>query len=348
MTLTETAKFTKRGLLTVIILLILSLSGWIGYKYYYHNYVYLPSIQPKPILPDIKFGILPYPSLVRNDISPSNYSYSIDTPTGSLPNDFPTVMDVYFIPKTSITLLAPDRTKELAQSFGFKNGPEIKSPVLYEFTDESGGKFIIDLETLNFKFRKNIATDSAKPKDDFDTTIDKILPDPASLIGELKFALENRNLLNKDLQDGKSEVTYEKDTQSESNTALVSLWQKDINSYPIVTPEFTQGRVKAVATKFKGENRFASLDYIYWPVNTEEKAIYYIKSVDEALTDLKNGLGVVVKEPKSTTVSITDAYLAYLLPENYTPFLQPVFVFEGPDFASIVPAIKAEFLKPPN
>lgn len=345
MTLTETASFTKKAIITFIIVLILGIAGWLGWRYYWYNYIYLPSIQVKAVEPDVKFGILPYPSLIKNTISPSNYSYTIDSPTGTLPADLPKIMDVYFIPKTTITLLAPDRAKELASSFGFKVGPQINSATGYQFSDETGGVFLIDLETLNFKFRRNIATDSAQPTDSTQL-MSQTLPTKEQIVTEFKQMLEQRNLLNPDLNSGRSDVVYNQGEQAISNSATVSLWQANIGQYQIITPQFNNGLVKSVITKYTGENHYAALNYIFWPIDLNQKATYYIKTVDQALTDLKSGQGTIISVPDGANISVVNAYLAYLLPEEYTPFLQPVYVFEGPDFNAIVPAITSEYLKP--
>ena len=53
-------------------------------------------------------------------------------------------------------------------------------------------------------------------------------------------------------------------------------------------------------------------------------------------------------EPRTSSASITKVYLAYYLSEEYSNYLLPVFVFEGPQFAGMVPAVKSEFLEKAN
>lgn len=343
MTLTETATLTKRGAVGLIIAILLIIVGWLGYRHYHYNYVYLPSLIAQKPKPNVEFGILPQPGFLETDISSSNYTYSIDTPTGSLPANFPEMVKVFFIPKSSITLLAPDKAKDLAGIFGFKNGPEIKTSVEYSFDDGGEGRFLIDLETLNFKFKKDVATVSADPLND---PQDPILPDQTQIAQNFKRLLSDSGLLKKEFENGRTKVTYENDSPQNAQTAAVTLWQDDIEKLPIVTPTFSSALIKATVTKYQSPlMRYSTLEYVYWPVDTTKFATYPIKTAEKALDDLKSNNGVVVLAPKNPSVSIAEVYIAYLLPEEYTPYLQPVYVFVGPDFAGFVPAVKGEYIK---
>ena len=52
MNLTQTANLTKRLLLFLVILLVASVSGWLGYRYYYYN-IYVPSLPPPEAKADL-------------------------------------------------------------------------------------------------------------------------------------------------------------------------------------------------------------------------------------------------------------------------------------------------------
>ena len=89
--------------------------------------------------PDTKFGVLPDPDFPLPKVSSSNFSYSIDTQTGNLPEfggDIAKIQRVYFMPKPFATLLSPERSTELAQMFGFGSPPEILSELEYRYSDE--------------------------------------------------------------------------------------------------------------------------------------------------------------------------------------------------------------------
>lgn len=336
MTLTQTATLTKRALLLTIITIVLAISSWTGYQYYYYNY-YLPNLPKIEEKPEVKWGKLPRPKLTETLVSSSNFSYSIDNATGSLPQDLPKILRVYFMPKLSTTLLAPDRARTISSGFGFNIGPDILSSTEFRFTDSSDGEFIIDLNTGNFNFARNIATDSA-------SLGQSALQSKEKLGSDFKNYVSTKGLLKNQLTQARHNAVYNKNTQAESSSAIVSLWQNDVDNIPIVTPKYTVGTVKAVASKFTVEDqKYISMDYAYWEIDTNTFTTYPLKKIAIAFDELKQGHASVVIDPKTSKVSLYTAYIAYLQTEEYTPYLQPVYVFEGENFAALVPAISSEY-----
>lgn len=337
MTLTDAALLTKKALIVSAITLLLVLLSWGGYSYYM-NYIYVaPVIEEKPTL---DFGLLPSLKIPASNTTSSNFSYTLDTETGDLPGDAPKLMKVYPIAQLSTDLLALDRAKNLSSNLGFGTSPEMLSVSQYRFNNKNGGQLIIGLDSGNFKFKKLLASDSAE------------LVETEEFINEEKLAqdfknfLASNNLLNDQLSEGRTKIEYDNFIKRDSKTTLISLWQTDIDKFPIVTQSYKDALVKAVVSKYRDEERkYISLDYIYWPIDLESPATYPIKTYSEAYEGLTNGDGLIILEPKnSTRPSITKVYLAYYLSEEYPSYLQPVFVFEGSDFAAFIPAIKDEFV----
>ena len=85
------------------------------------------------------------------------------------------------------------------------------------------------------------------------------------------------------------------------------------------------------------------MDFSNSCIETSTFATYPTKTAETAFDDLKQGKGVVVVEPDKPKVSITSVYLGYYLAENYNPYLQPIFVFEGPNFVAYADAINEQF-----
>lgn len=329
MTLTETAILTKRTLLIALTLSILGLATFLGYQYYYYNY-YLPSLPIIEEQPELKFGLLPKIEFQDSAVASSNFTYTIDTKTGTVPEDLPNLLNVYFIPLQGTSLLAPDRAKELARNLKFDSGPDLISAIKYRFEDDKNGELIVDLDSGNFNFIRNIATPSGE----------LALPDQTQIASSFKDFLGKRGLLKEQLISGRTKVVYDRASQQTSEKATVSLWQEDVDNIPIVTPSFKEGLIRAEVNKHLGElERYSSLDYIYWQIDKGNSSTYPLKSAKVALDELKNGLGNIVTDPKKGQVSITEIYLAYFLPYRYTQYLQPVYVFQGENFVAYVPAI---------
>ena len=336
MTLTQTATITKRAIVLTVILIVMTASAKIGYQIWYQHYLStLPKAEDRP---DQRFGTLPNISFPPNNVSSSNYTYTLDTQTGDFPK-LPSSGKVYFIPQAGLSLLAPEKSKALATKLGFTQGPEILSPTSYQFSDGNSGTLLIDLPTANFKYQRNVASPSA----------DLVFQgDQQSIANDFKDYLASVGLLPSDLHDGSSQATFNQNNPSRSNMAEISLLPTPIDELPIVTPT-NKGLVKVKAYAHDKQNvaesSYASVEYTYWPIDTSTVSTYPLKTPTTALNELKSGVGYVIVESLSPQVSITDVYLAYYESSDYTPYLQPMYVFEGQHFKAIVPAVNTTSAK---
>lgn len=344
MTLTEASALTKKALIVSVITIFIALTTW-GIWHYYYNYIYLPSLPPLVEKPTLAFGPLPELKFPDPTVASSNFSYSLDTETGALPEKLPELFKVYSIAQLATDLLALDRAKSLAGELEFNTNPEAISATQYKFIDDkNGGELIVDLDTGNFKFGKNIATGSAEKMERIEDFINE---DKQSK--SFKSFLSSRGLLKDQLKNGRSAVSYNNPVKKDSTLATISLWQENIDDIPIVTPKFKEGLIITNATNNRDtERKYIRVDYIFWPVDINNFGTYPIKTAEEAYQELKNGEAFVAVEPRSGNVSITKVYLAYYLSEEYSNYLQPVFVFEGQGFAASVPALKSEYVEKPD
>lgn len=344
MTLTEAAAFTKKGLVISAVTLFIALATWGIWRYYY-NYIYLPSLPPIVEKPTLAFGPLPKIKFPESQVASTNFSYTLDTETGALPEKLPELFKVYSVAQLATDLLALDRAKSLAGVLGFNKNPQALSATQYKFIDDkNGGELIVDLDTGNFKFRRNVALSSG---DNFERIEDFINENKQSQ--DFKSFLSSRNLLKEQLQKGRALVSYNNPVKKDSSLVSINLWQGDINETPIVTPKFKEALIKVVGTNNRDtDKKYILMDYIFWPIDLNNFGTYPIKTIEEAFEELKGGEGFVAVEPRTANASITKVYLAYYLSEEYSNYLQPVYVLEGPEFAGIVPAIKAEFVENPN
>ncbi len=329
MTLTQAAVLTKRGILGSAVLIVLIITGIFGYRAW-QDYQ-LSKIPPVEEKAEMKFGPLPDIKFPPEKVSSSNFTYSIDTVTGGLPEN-PKFIKVYFIPQTSISLLSSEKAKLLAENLGFTDKPQIESPTRHKFTNPEGN-LSIDLANGNFRLQKAPlpASESAKTVAPFNKE---------SIVEEFRLYLKTRNLLVNELSGGTTNITFNGPSPEKSETAILSILLPDWDNLPMVTTSFNHGLVKTlVSLNQEGEIKFRQIDYTIWPIDETTYSTYTLKTAEQALADLRSGLGFISIEPKNPQVSISSIYLAYLQQEEYTPYLQPVYVFEGPDFAALVPAI---------
>lgn len=345
MTLSQTAIITRQIITISIVALILGISGLIGYRVW-HAY-YLANLPPVEEKPDTKFGLLPQPGFPKTSVSSSNFSYTLDTSTGSLPRvgvdkGFEKILKVYFVIKSFATFLSPDRSQELAEKFNIIADPQILSETEYLFK-QSGKSLTVDLDTGNFVYQKE-ATVSGQ----------EALDDDNKLVSDFKKVLNTLGVFKDELNLGRTRINLLKadgskltstTLRTETAAARISIWQQKLDDKSIFTPNFNQALINAIVVKSANDiENYLALNFTYYPIDTTTFATYPAKSAEEAFEDLKSGKGVVIIEPEKPQVSITAVYAGYYLSENYSPYSQPIYVFEGPHFAAYVPAVSSQFL----
>ncbi len=330
MNLTQTALWTKRAVVLVSITLVLILGSRIIFEVWYrYQLTNKASVQDRP---DEKFGVLPKLDFPPDPVSSSNYSYALDTQTGDFPT-LPTQLKVYFIPQAGISLLAPERAKQLASQLGFNNGPQILSETRYKFDDGIKGAILIDLPTGNFHFQKGESSESATLKPGFINSSDQLINDFREYLGGNK-------LVPDDIRSGRFGITFDAIENNKAKTATISATPADFNTLPVVTSG-QYGLIRAfVNNNPDNQKRYLQLDYTHWIIDESSFSSYALKAPKEALQDLQSGNGHVVIEPLKPQVSISDVYMGYYESEVYSPYLQPVYVFEGPHFRALVQAVK--------
>ncbi len=347
MTLTQTAILVRQVITISIIALVLGTISFIGYKIWHSYYLaHLPPVEEKP---DLKFGLLPPINFPKVKVSTSNFSYSLDTTTGGLPKvgidpGFEKIVKVYFVTQTFASFLSSDRSGTLASNFGLTNPPEILSETRYKYTGQSQN-LTVDLDSGNFSYESE-ATMSAKAG----------LDDDNKLVSNFEQILATLGVMKDDLKTGRTKVALLKNDggalvptqlRTEAAAAQISLWPSPIDKKSIFTADFDKSLVNAVVSGSAGKlDYYLSLSFTYYPIDTSTFATYQIKGADRAFEDLKSGKGAVVIEPKTPQVSITSVYLGYFLSDSYSPYLQPIFIFEGPNFVAYVNAISEEFQSP--
>lgn len=343
MTLTEAASFTKKAVVFGVILLIFLIVAVLGVQAYLT--AQKAKIKPPEEKPTLDYGLLPKANLAPTLVDSSTYNYTLNTQNGTLEQSdtpFPKLIKVYFIPKLGTTLLARDKATQLAKQLKFSQGPDIVTQTSYKFTDETGGVMTFDLDSNNFKFTRVEASPSA------DVVFDETLPDEATIVKDFQNFLNSAGLFKDQLADGLAKVEYEGSKPEDSKYAQISYWQTDIDALPIVTSNFTHGLIRSTISKAADEEqKYLTLDYNYWEVDTKNFATYPLKDVKSAYEELQAGKSSVVIQPDSPQVSIAKIYLAYLLSKEYSKYLQPVYVFAGENnaFTALVSAIPEENLE---
>lgn len=345
MTLTQTAELTKKVIAILSIMIVVGTLSFITYQVWHSYYIAnLPLVEEKPTT---AWGQLPPPDFPSSSVSSSNFSYSLDTSTGGLPkvgidSGFDKILKVFFIVKSSATLLSPERSQTLAQKLNILTDPQIISETKYKFIQDNK-TLSVDLDSGNFTY-KNEATASTREALDTDD----------QMVTGFEQVLTTLGVLTDDLKKGRAKITLLKPDgnslvptllRAEATAVQISLWPQDVDKKPIFTPGFNKALVNATVVKSAQDlENYLSIQFTNYPIDTSTVSTYPIKTPEVAYNDLKSGKGVVVLEPQKAQVSISSVYLGYYLSENYNPYLEPVFVFEGQNFVAYVAAIPDDFI----
>lgn len=346
MTLTQTATIVRQVIIISAVALVLGIAGFIGYRIWHAYYLaHLPPVEEKP---DTRFGLLPPINFPKKTVSTSNFSYSLDTTTGGLPKvgvdpDFEKIAKVYFVTQTFASFLSADRAGALASNFGLVTPPESLNETRYKYSGQKK-TLTVELDSGNFSYR-NGATMSAS-----------LLDDDSKLISDFEQVLNSLGVMKDDLKTGRTKILFLKNAgealtstqlRSEATAVQISLWPSLLNKKSIFTANFDKSLINATITGSASNlENYLSFSFTYYPIDTSTFATYPIKTAEVAFEDLKNGKGVVITEPKNPQVSITSVYLGYFLSDDYSPYLQPIFIFEGPNFVAYTNAISGEFQSP--
>lgn len=296
-------------------------------------------------LPKASFGKLP-PISFPNNAENNNFTYSLDTITGLLPN-FPKLAKVYKIIPIKPDLLALQRTQDKVLRVGFtKQGTPI-SKDSYQWVEQSPAKTItFNIFSSDFTFSTPYLTAENM----------QVFADPSELkraIDEAQLFLMNMSLFPKDIDEEKTKTTHyliKENTLflatsiSNTNIVRVDFLQKNIDSLPIYYPSNLTSTIYLLVGKEQNKLRVVEGHYSYKNISNESST-YGIKTASEAFMQLKQGKAYIAVKPHMpdiNNISIKNVSLGYYMGEKGADFLMPVIVFQGDNFIGYISAIKDE------
>lgn len=302
-----------------------------------------------PPPPEQGFGQLD--SLSFFDERLKNYSYRINTVTGSLPI-LPDRQKVYKTqkPRTFILTVFPIRdrlsrvqftenekridevtyiwenkikpqkkitynvvTNDFAIEYDYLNDPDVLNP---RFKDPAA-----DSKEAVGNFLQNISEDIQDL--DFDNSVITYYKIETTELGTPRITevdrLQNPHVVKVDLIHKKQdelEILYDKNKDNPMHFYVGT--QKNLSDAYL--PDILEGQ------------------YIHRRIIPEQSSLYPLKLAENAFSELQNGYGYIIKAPTTKSVDILNIYLAYYLP-NDAEFLRPVVVFEGRDFKAYTDAV---------
>jgi hypothetical protein len=301
-----------------------------------------PTPPPKPTLTFGKLDPQLFPASITND----KLTYKVNTLTGALPS-FAGQAKVFKIKTFTPDLLSLQNAKDKVAAVGFKDAPTQTSDVDYTWstTDQAGlnQKINMDVVDNNFTLTSDFISNQA--------AITGPVPNEKDSITTAIAFLSQVNTLPSDIDTNQTKTSFFT-VQNGSFTQVVSLadakavrvdfFQKDVDNLPLVYEQPGSSNLNI----FVGPSGEILQAQYFYQTPSSNFATYPIETSTEAYQNLQQGIAYIASyNGSSTSVSITDVYLAYYVSSQTQKFLMPVFVFEGSNnFIAYVPAITGEWI----
>lgn len=302
---------------------------------------------PPKVAPTVRYGKLP--ALVFPSKEVANKSFSKELAGDEFPK-LTDQMKVYVIYRPDTAFLALEEDKKSARSMGFTTEPREISTGVYEFVNNNlNQRLVMNVLEGHFNFKYPYENDQMvlMPEKNIDKNI---------AIDRAKSFLNSSGQLDDDIEDGQTQASFWKyengslkavTTSSEANLVKVDFYRKYLDdNYPLLGKNPDEASITAwVSGASVSAKQVVEVSYKNVRIDRESFSTYPIKSAQQAWQDLNQGNYWPAKDAGQQQVPIRNMYLAYFEPINLTNFLQPIFVFEGPNFTAYVPAISNEYIK---
>lgn len=370
--LTRAAASSKQlaiAFVVIVVLLIIARFIWTSAQ----NYIASQRPTPTPIV-NAGYGILPKLPVTETTPTTRGLKIELNTPDLGLPivTYSSPIIPVYKFKERKVTFNFIENTRTIGQAFGFSNvqPQQIGNSPSYRLTNDVGAVLDIGIEyyNVNYELQNRIAYVPIEQNATISESTAKSSAQTIfnSIAKVLEVNLSESNLTHDvaysflNLDNSATRVS----SQAQANLTTIYLYRNPISTIPFIDNSLTNPNIQFTYTQERatvtggssGRARLLSSQIKYWTLdNTSVTSVksYPIKSIAEAYQDITNGTGFVLSPVDQQSIyQITRAYLAYFNPENYAPYVIPIWVFEGDTlsntsevFRAITPAVARGYIE---
>ncbi len=310
--------------------------------------LYRKFFPPAPPPPTVAFGKLPKIPFPIRPVA-GEITYKLETPDSSSPKlieQLPVFVMPAFTPKINAFTDAKQKAEKLGFTGGVQNISD-KIPNMYNFVKRgSSTTLTINIVNNTFSISSDLIADTS--------ILLKRPPSPEAATQNIISYLQSAEAYPEDLSgEVKTQLLKVESGQlkeaislSEANFIRVNFFRKSIVFRNVtlnsVTPNFPRSNVWFDTN---GTN-IVQGEYHYFPMDESKSATYPLKTAEEAWKELNDGKAYIANlgSNQPGQITIRRIYLSYYDPNQYSPFYQPVIVFEGDNgFYAYVPAITDEY-----
>jgi len=286
-------------------------------------------ISPQPaIVPTAAFGKLPQFDLSEGVVV-DNLNIRVDTISGDIPN-LDTSAKVFAQVSPDITFGNLNQATQIATHLGFLPNSQDLGGGKVKFSDtKRPDRFLtMELASNNFNFTSNFLGDisilDSKPKstETVQSAAVKFLQNfgfsagefPANKITAVFYTTNGGNLVKTDSLSSANVVKIIFKPADLDSSSVDYINEADPLIWVIVSDKDILAGEKALVQIQK--NKFAT---------------YPLKGATVAFEQLKQGRGVLNKQPNDNNFVVRNVKIAYVASRKYQPYLEPVYIFEGND-----------------
>ncbi len=344
MTLTELSYYTRKAVpLAVIGILGLLIA------YFTIKIILEAPVDPGPVTPSYNTTFGPLEPIKIASAKPSSeYKFTFDTIEG-VPVSVAESAKIYFIPETNRQIGYTIKTNTMAEALGFNIA---SSPGQVEFPyityEDQKRKLKVDITRYNYEYQYTLGEDDAFLQNL--TTV----PSPSTITGHATDFVKSVGRYPDELARGKPNIVFWKfdpverkinisESPKEANMAEVDFYRGDINEFPSVTSNYFNSKNYVLILYHTTGMQIVKAQINFFETAADQEGTYPLKSAETAWKQVLEGKGIVVSsDPDVKDVTIKEMFMAYYDPDEYMPYLQPVYVFlggRGSSFAAYVPAV---------
>lgn len=355
MTLTDAVcfirKFVPLAALTCIIFFIL----FITFK------IVEPTRPETPVvaLPTAAPAFGQIPAIVLTNASPlkQKMTYTMNTIEG-VPLTATASARIYFIPKKTPGLSFREKAGVIAKALKFDERTTTskydQKSETYTLVDQNK-RLIVNIDTFNYTFTQDI-TDETKS-----ILSGVVIPTEDAIKAKAQEILRALGRYPSDIAQGSQAVSYisyreasgsaqstaevVRDPQS-ANMVSVEVFPAKIAEFDAVTEGYVSSpnRVVFVPKESETDDFVVKAQIRVFERSEEQFSNYPLKTGEQAFQDLHGGRGWIIQGKEiaagKTNIGINSMQTSYLIPDAYTQYIQPVYVFIGEDgFVAYVPAL---------
>jgi len=343
MSLTKLKEFIQKygpyAVLGIIIFFILFYSIKIGIAIYKGN-------KGEEVITNTVFGVINNPE-IKNTTTSAGLKFKLDTIEGR-PVTATRSANVYFLTPPTTKFGYRDKISNIAAELGFNNIDSYSLNANKAEFNEAGRSLSVDITNFDFDFKYDY-------KNDESLFTRSIIPTTQEAVQKAEDVLKSLRRFSVEFDTSLTKTNY---FFFNSDKKIIVPVARNIDAN-IAEVNFFRGQVDGIPTvlrRFPDSNNYITLvaserDYIpieahihFFERSQSQTGMYPVISGEQAFQALESGKGIVLVDTDKNNKNkiIKKMYVGYYEPDVYFEYLQPVYVFEGEGFVSIVWAISSE------